>query len=223
MTLGEERVYSPEAKDLVIITFGNGVTMSLRAAREIEKMHGWKVRIVDLRWLVPLNVASRGMRATRILVSTKDASRPASAWRHHRVEAGHGAKRCVASSCRYHPTSGRRAARPAGRCRHRRRCEELPKLRSTLLLLSRGSWSARSLTPTAFLLPLKGGGREGDGFARRSPSLLTSNTIPPNPPLEGEGFPARRASRRLRASTDRSVPATSGPCRFVRSCCRNWP
>ena len=37
LTLGEERVYSPEAKDLVIFTFGNGVPMSLRAAREIEK------------------------------------------------------------------------------------------------------------------------------------------------------------------------------------------
>src|SRR5881275_1283084 len=36
LALGEERVYAPEAKDLVIFTFGNGVPMSLRAAREIE-------------------------------------------------------------------------------------------------------------------------------------------------------------------------------------------
>ena len=58
MTLGEERVYEPEAKDLVIFTFGNGVPMSLRAAREIEKTQGRKMRVVDLRWLQPLNAAA---------------------------------------------------------------------------------------------------------------------------------------------------------------------
>ena len=58
MALGEERVYSPGATDLVVFTFGNGVPMSLRAARAIEGKHGWKVRVVDLRWLVPLNEAA---------------------------------------------------------------------------------------------------------------------------------------------------------------------
>jgi len=42
LVLGEERVYAAEAKDLVIFTFGNGVPMSLRAAREIENITGWK-------------------------------------------------------------------------------------------------------------------------------------------------------------------------------------
>src|SRR5690606_29166497 len=45
--------------------------MALRAAREIERAHGWKVRIVDLRWLVPLNdafIASQAASAKRILV-----------------------------------------------------------------------------------------------------------------------------------------------------------
>ncbi|MDN5782588.1 MAG: thiamine pyrophosphate-dependent enzyme, partial [Luteimonas sp.] len=55
MTLGEGRVYDQGSDDLVIFTFGNGVPMSLRAARQIEDRHGWKVRVVDLRWLVPLN------------------------------------------------------------------------------------------------------------------------------------------------------------------------
>ena len=36
----------------MIFSFGNGMPMSLRAAREIEKQRGWKVRVVDLRWLV---------------------------------------------------------------------------------------------------------------------------------------------------------------------------
>jgi 2-oxoisovalerate dehydrogenase E1 component len=71
MVMGEERVYAPEAKDLVIFTFGNGVPMSLRAAREIEKKHGWKVRVVDLRWLQPLNqqaIARHARECARILV-----------------------------------------------------------------------------------------------------------------------------------------------------------
>src|SRR5688572_2561083 len=71
MTLGEERVYFPEATDLVVFTFGNGVPMSLRAARRIEAGHGWKVRVVDLRWLQPLNAAAIGRHAgdcARILV-----------------------------------------------------------------------------------------------------------------------------------------------------------
>ncbi|MGH8040600.1 MAG: thiamine pyrophosphate-dependent enzyme [Rudaea sp.] len=71
MTLGEERVYAPQARDLVIFTFGNGVPMSLRAAREIEKAPGWKVRVVDLRWLQPLNeaaIARHASECARILV-----------------------------------------------------------------------------------------------------------------------------------------------------------
>src|SRR5512146_1078781 len=71
LTLGEERVYAPTAKDLVIFTFGNGVPMSLRAARDIEKAHGWKVRVIDLRWLLPLNegaIARHARECARILV-----------------------------------------------------------------------------------------------------------------------------------------------------------
>ena len=71
MTLGEGRVYAAEADDLVIFSYGNGVPMSLRAAREIESRHGWKVRVVDLRWLVPLNeafIAEQARDARRIIV-----------------------------------------------------------------------------------------------------------------------------------------------------------
>ncbi|MCD9031033.1 MFS transporter [Luteimonas sp. Y-2-2-4F] len=71
MAFGEERVYAPEATDLVVFTFGNGVPMSLRAARAIEAAHGWAVRVVDLRWLVPLNEAAIARHAgecARILV-----------------------------------------------------------------------------------------------------------------------------------------------------------
>jgi 2-oxoisovalerate dehydrogenase E1 component len=71
MPMGEERVYSPEAKDLVIFSFGNGIPMSLRAARDIEKAHAWKVRVVDLRWLQPLNseaIAKHAGACARIVV-----------------------------------------------------------------------------------------------------------------------------------------------------------
>jgi 2-oxoisovalerate dehydrogenase E1 component len=71
MMLGEERAYSPDAKDMVIFTFGNGVPMSLRAAREIEKARKWKVRVIDLRWLQPLNaqaIAKHAADCARILV-----------------------------------------------------------------------------------------------------------------------------------------------------------
>ena len=71
MILGEGRIYSENANDLVIFTYGNGVPMSLRAARQIEATHGWKVRVVDLRWLVPLNesfIAEQAQSAKRILI-----------------------------------------------------------------------------------------------------------------------------------------------------------
>ncbi len=71
LVLGEGRVYSPEANDLVIFTYGNGVPMSLRAARGIELEQGWQVRVVDLRWLVPLNagfIAEQAADARRVLV-----------------------------------------------------------------------------------------------------------------------------------------------------------
>ncbi len=71
MTLGEGRIYAEAANDLVIFTYGNGVPMSLRAARTIEAKRGWKVRVVDLRWLVPLNeafIAEQAKSAERILI-----------------------------------------------------------------------------------------------------------------------------------------------------------
>ncbi len=71
MEIGSARVYNETAKDLVIFSFGNGVPMSLRAARDIEKKHGWKVRVVDLRWLQPLNtveIAKHAAECARIMV-----------------------------------------------------------------------------------------------------------------------------------------------------------
>ena len=69
--LGEGRVYHPAATDLLIVTYGNGVPMSLRAARRIEADTGRQARVLDLRWLKPLNaelVARHACETGRVLV-----------------------------------------------------------------------------------------------------------------------------------------------------------
>ncbi len=53
--LGEPGVYHPDAADALIITYGNGVPMSLQAVRKINEETGKTVSIMDLRWLQPLN------------------------------------------------------------------------------------------------------------------------------------------------------------------------
>lgn len=53
--IGEGRVYEPEATDAVIVTYGNGVPMALQAARRWAENTGLRARVLDLRWLVPLN------------------------------------------------------------------------------------------------------------------------------------------------------------------------
>ncbi|MEH0971797.1 thiamine pyrophosphate-dependent enzyme [Micromonospora sp. CPCC 205546] len=69
--VGRARVYGVgSAEDVTIITFGNGVPMSLRAAATLAD-EGIGTRVVDLRWLSPLPVADviREAAATgRVLV-----------------------------------------------------------------------------------------------------------------------------------------------------------
>jgi len=113
MPLGSARIYNDNATDLVIFSFGNGVPMSLRAAREIEKKHGWKVRVVDLRWLQPLNtdeIAKHAGECKRILV-VDEGRRSAGVGEGvitAVVEAGHGAKplRRVVGVDTYTPLAG---------------------------------------------------------------------------------------------------------------------
>ncbi|MEQ1701553.1 MAG: thiamine pyrophosphate-dependent enzyme, partial [Ilumatobacteraceae bacterium] len=50
--IGAARTYG-DGKDLTIVTFGNGLFMSLRVARRLQA-RGIFVRVVDLRWIVPL-------------------------------------------------------------------------------------------------------------------------------------------------------------------------
>ena len=100
MPLGEGRVYPAEkgdGGDLVIFSFGNGVPMSLRAARAISEQRGWSVRVVDLRWLQPLNetfIAEQAAACKRVLV-VDEGRRSAGVGEGiitAIVEAGHGGK-----------------------------------------------------------------------------------------------------------------------------------
>ncbi len=52
--IGRARTYG-EGRDLTILTFANGLRMSLRVARRLESA-GIGTRVVDLRWLAPLPV-----------------------------------------------------------------------------------------------------------------------------------------------------------------------
>ncbi len=69
--IGRARLYEyGSAEDLTVITFGNGVPMSLRAAAQLAE-DGVGCRVLDLRWLSPLPVADiiRESSATgRVLV-----------------------------------------------------------------------------------------------------------------------------------------------------------
>jgi 2-oxoisovalerate dehydrogenase E1 component len=68
---GESRVYQEEASDLLIVTYGNGVHLSLRAARRLGADGGPAARILDLRWLQPLDaetVARHARECGRVLV-----------------------------------------------------------------------------------------------------------------------------------------------------------
>jgi 2-oxoisovalerate dehydrogenase E1 component len=73
----QPRVYQPQASDLLIITYGNGVPMALRCARKLARETGAAARVLDLRWLKPLDrqaIAEHAAACQRIVVF--DEGRP---------------------------------------------------------------------------------------------------------------------------------------------------
>jgi 2-oxoisovalerate dehydrogenase E1 component len=69
--LASEERLSAAAADLTIITYANGLYMSLRAARTLWVEHEISARIVDLRWLSPLNeefIVEQSLATGRALV-----------------------------------------------------------------------------------------------------------------------------------------------------------
>jgi 2-oxoisovalerate dehydrogenase E1 component len=69
---GEVGVYHPEARDLLIVSYANGLRLSLRAARRLKEEHGIGARVLDLRWLNPLPheaIAQHAAECGRVLVA----------------------------------------------------------------------------------------------------------------------------------------------------------
>jgi 2-oxoisovalerate dehydrogenase E1 component len=67
--LGAGRCYG-DGPDLTIVTFGNGVPMSLRVARRLGAA-GIEARVLDLRWIAPLpldEIVAAAEATRRVLV-----------------------------------------------------------------------------------------------------------------------------------------------------------
>ncbi len=68
---GELGTYGAEEPELLIVSYANGLRLSLRAARRLEREHGRRVRVVDLRWLAPLPLEAlrrEALACDRVLV-----------------------------------------------------------------------------------------------------------------------------------------------------------
>jgi 2-oxoisovalerate dehydrogenase E1 component len=53
VSFGELGIYG-EGEELAIVTYGNGYYLSRQAAKDLESL-GIKLKVIDLRWLIPLN------------------------------------------------------------------------------------------------------------------------------------------------------------------------
>jgi 2-oxoisovalerate dehydrogenase E1 component len=62
---GEVGIHRPDARDLLIVTYGNGVRMALRAAARLA-VDGLQARVLDLRWLSPLPSAAVAEQASQV-------------------------------------------------------------------------------------------------------------------------------------------------------------
>lgn len=69
---GEPGVHEAQAKDVLIVSYANGLRLSLRAARVLRERHGIAARVLDLRWLNPLPseaVREHAAECGRVLVA----------------------------------------------------------------------------------------------------------------------------------------------------------
>ena len=55
--LGQFQVYG-DTKDLTILTYGNGLFYSLKAQKELSENHALPVKVIDLRWMAPMDIDS---------------------------------------------------------------------------------------------------------------------------------------------------------------------
>jgi 2-oxoisovalerate dehydrogenase E1 component len=67
---GEVGIHHQDAEDVLLVTYGNGLRMSLRAARQLAE-DGIAARVLDVRWLTPLPqdaIAEHAADVGRVLV-----------------------------------------------------------------------------------------------------------------------------------------------------------
>ena len=102
--LGELAVHGA-GNDLAIITYGNGYFLSRQAEQEIRN-HGVNLRIIDIRWLHPLNetaIVDAAAAARKILIvdECRRAGSPSEKLMTLLAEAGRGndASRLTADDC----------------------------------------------------------------------------------------------------------------------------
>jgi 2-oxoisovalerate dehydrogenase E1 component len=114
---GEVGVYGEEASDLLLVTYGNGVRLSLRAIRRLEREDKVSARVLDLRWLAPLPIEairSHVGSSSRVLVVDEcraTGAGVADAIVAHFAEAGSSAKvRSVRAADTYVPLGSATAA-----------------------------------------------------------------------------------------------------------------
>jgi 2-oxoisovalerate dehydrogenase E1 component len=68
---GEVGVYHADARDVLIVSYANGLRLSLQAAKRLRDERGIRARVVDLRWLNPLPfeaVRQHALACGRVLV-----------------------------------------------------------------------------------------------------------------------------------------------------------
>ncbi len=68
--IGRARTWG-DGNDLTIVTWGNGLFLSLRAQRRLADEHGIGASVVDLRWIAPLpvdDIVREAVATRRVLV-----------------------------------------------------------------------------------------------------------------------------------------------------------
>ncbi len=71
---GKARIRRP-GKDLTIVTYGNAVHWSLKAAEKLAEQEGYQVEVIDLRSLVPMDIETVReslQKTNRVLVASED-------------------------------------------------------------------------------------------------------------------------------------------------------
>ena len=199
---GEERVYNADDRLRDLQLRQRYADEPACAAREIEARYGWKVRVVDLRWLVPLNhaaIARHAGESRRIWWWTKAASAPVSARRDHRdhrsrLSFGGKPLRRVVGADTYTPLAGAAfPGDPEGRG-HRRRGRRAGGLISAP---ARRAVGGQRAMPSAWSGP---GSRPPAGSTARHAPAAADTTMPmPRPPATtslpdaGAGWTSRAA------------------------------